>query len=590
MPMGRDNIISKQWPAYSFIVIALVGLYLSGIFNTLDLRFLDAQFSWLGRQQEEAKSGEITLVGIDEATFRKFREPLALWHPYFAKFLYAMQQGKAKAVVIDIVLPDRSFEFLAPGYDRQLLQAIRAVKGDYPLIIAQTIDETGELRPVFPPIISFAGKESVAVPLVKPDTDGYVRWFYPEYSTPATKLPTLVGALAKQLDMPAGTGIIDFSSGDPVDYISLAQVATWYDNADYHELEKSFKDRVVFIGAILPFEDRHQLPVGLAAWEPGNTVLPGVLIHAQAYRSLLHDGLIQPAPLWVVIALIVIASLAWWLRYPFLTSVIVLVVISSAAGIVAFFLLLQQIYLPVFSIVLSLWLAWLARQVLKARDTAREKQRLRNSFGGYVSPNVMQEIIKGKIHPNMQGERRRACILFSDIRNFTSRSENQDPEEIIQLLNRYFDEMTRIIHQHGGTVDKFIGDGLMAFFGAPNQEVSPTGDAFSASKEMFSGLDSLNATFIKQGYEPVNIGVGLHVGDVVVGHVGSNTRHEYTVIGDTVNAASRLEGLTKQLGYPLLVSDEVAKELDLPDSLMPLGVHAVKGRADMEVYGWKPVG
>jgi class 3 adenylate cyclase len=170
----------------------------------------------------------------------------------------------------------------------------------------------------------------------------------------------------------------------------------------------------------------------------------------------------------------------------------------------------------------------------------RERRRLRQVFSGYVSPAILREIVDGRLQSGLEGHRVNLCVLFSDIRGFTTLSENLEPEEVIALLNRYFSRMTEAIHAHGGTLDKFIGDGIMSFYGAPS-----------------------------------------------VGYMGSEARHEYTAIGDTVNTASRIEGITKGSGYALLVSQTVMDQLGSPDGFEFLGDKPLKGRAPMAVYGWR---
>src|SRR2546421_10597383 len=160
------------------------------------------------------------------------------------------------------------------------------------------------------------------------------------------------------------------------------------------------------------------------------------------------------------------------------------------------------------------------------------------------------------------------------------------PEALIEMLNRYFSEMTQSVHAQGGTVDKFIGDGMMCFFGAPQPLERPAMSAVAAARDMLSRLDRLNAAFKEQGIDPIAIGIGLHVGEAVVGHVGSDDRHEYTVIGDAVNTASRIEGLTKNLGHALGISKDVWGESAERDNFTPLGEHPVKGRRSVEVYGY----
>src|SRR5919201_1530358 len=146
--------------------------------------------------------------------------------------------------------------------------------------------------------------------------------------------------------------------------------------------------------------------------------------------------------------------------------------------------------------------------------------------------------------------------------------------------------MNQCLHHQGGTVDKFIGDGMMCFFGAPQPLARPANHAVAAAREMLERLERLNAAFVEQGLEPISIGIGLHIGEVVVGHVGSDDRNEYTVIGDAVNTASRIEGLTKKLGHALVISRNAFEELDERQNFAPLGEHPVKGRSSVEVYGY----
>jgi class 3 adenylate cyclase len=209
-------------------------------------------------------------------------------------------------------------------------------------------------------------------------------------------------------------------------------------------------------------------------------------------------------------------------------------------------------------------------------------------FGGYVSPSVLQEILAGRLNPELAGERVNLCVLFSDIRGFTTLSEGRDPEYVIGLLNRYFEQMAPPIHAHGGAVISYMGDGIMAHFGHPAALDNPCLAAFEASKDMLEALKALNREFEAEGLPVLKIGIGLHMGPAVVGHIGSRERHEYTAIGDTVNVASRVEGLTKEAGVPLLVTAAVAALL--PDSLglVPMGEKPIKGRSAMAVFGWTP--
>lgn len=576
-----------HWPAYLALVAAAVSLRLLGTFESLDHRILDLQFRVLRDWYPRAVTPDVVLVGIDEQTFRAFREPLALWHPHLGQFLRAMAQAKPRLVGLDLVLPDRSYDFLKPGYDRPLLEGLLQLRQVAPVVLAQTVEADGRLRPLFAPIVSMAGAGNVGVALVRVDRDGIVRRLMPAVPSNESPLPTLVGRMAERLRLAAGAGYIDYSLGEPFAYVALEQVVDWYGAGDSAALERRFAGRIVLVGSVLPFEDRHRVPVALAHWEQANTRVPGALIHAQALRTLMHGGAIRPetAPAWT---LVLLATLLYWLGRGPLPGAAGVLAFGGLAAIGSTALLYTGRWLPIAGASAVALAAFLGRTGMEALYAAAERRRLRESFGRYVSPGVLREILAGRLKPGVGGERRRVCVLFSDIRDFTGRSEREPPERILALLNRYFEEMTAAVHAHNGTVDKFIGDGLMAFFGAPNPSAAPAADAFRAARTMLDKLRNLNEALAREGIAPVQIGIGLHAGEAIIGHVGSRERHEYTAIGDTVNIAARLEGLTKEAGFPIICTQSVAGALGPAAGLAALGERPVKGHSPVTVFGWRP--
>ena len=217
----------------------------------------------------------------------------------------------------------------------------------------------------------------------------------------------------------------------------------------------------------------------------------------------------------------------------------------------------------------------------------QKRHWLRDTFGSYVSQEVLHEIMAGNIESGLDGTRVRLCILYADIHNFSARSESRPPQEVVALLNDYFSEMTVAIHQHKGTVDKFIGDGVMAFFGAPQVLECPEQNALEAAQEMLLRLRLVNARLQEQGIDPIEIGIALHVGEVVSGNIGSKSRHEYTVIGDAVSLTARLEGLCKTLGYPVVCTAAVAKAVERSGGLHDCGAQTVEDET-LQVFGWNP--
>jgi class 3 adenylate cyclase len=246
------------------------------------------------------------------------------------------------------------------------------------------------------------------------------------------------------------------------------------------------------------------------------------------------------------------------------------------------------LYLPTGSLLAVAVLAFAARMGWESMRHYREKQLLRSAFAGHVSPQVLRAILRGRLQPDADGERCRVTILFADIRGFTSRSEKSTPEQMIELLNRYYAEVSAAIHNHGGAIDKFIGDGLMATFGVPQPLPAAERNALEAAQDMLVRLARLNGELQAQGVEPLEIGIGIHSGEVLAGYVGTRRRRDFTVIGDPVNTASRLEAMSKTLAYPVICSNEVAAAVGFAGGMVDLGLQPVKGRADVHVWGWRP--
>jgi len=189
----------------------------------------------------------------------------------------------------------------------------------------------------------------------------------------------------------------------------------------------------------------------------------------------------------------------------------------------------------------------------------KDRDFIRNTFGKYVSKQVAEAILNGRLE--LGGERKRATVLISDVRNFTALSEKLPPEEVVDFLNEYFSEMVSVVTKYEGTLDKFIGDALLAVFGAPIAHQDDARRAVFAALEMQEKLKEFNKKRVKKGKNEIRIGVAVHTGNLVAGNIGSEVRMEYTVIGDTVNLTSRLEPLNKQFGTKILISESTYSEV-----------------------------
>ncbi|MEZ4226346.1 MAG: adenylate/guanylate cyclase domain-containing protein [Polyangiaceae bacterium] len=247
----------------------------------------------------------------------------------------------------------------------------------------------------------------------------------------------------------------------------------------------------------------------------------------------------------------------------------------------------NRVVMLLFTAAVVAGIATIARRlVLRVLQEERDRARVTRLFGQYVSDEVRERILQSTAE--LRGEQKRVAVLFSDIRGFSSFSEHQPPAVVVERLNEYFDAMLVPIREHGGVVDKFIGDAIMAVFGGLLPTDNPAAAALAAARGMRESLAALNRRWAARDIAPFESGIGIHVGEVVQGPIGSAERKEFTVIGDTVNTASRVEGLTKELGCPILLSEAAVLELPEPQraELTPRGDSAVKGKQErVTLYG-----
>lgn len=553
-----------------------------------DSAVYDAQMRWMHKHAPTALAQDVVVIGLDESAFESIPEPYALWHHHLGELLNGVAQAQPAVVGLAIPLPVRSYDFLVKGMDEALIQGIQRLRAKVPLVVGQPMGLGKKLRPIAPELLAAFDPKAVASLALCEDSDGVVRHIGQDTCLNETSTAPFAQAMAKTLgrDAPAN-GLIDYTAGGDIEYIPVKTALDWIRQGGQEKLKARLQGHAVVIASLLPTETRYRLPIALTAWERGSRTVAGDVVQVQALRSLLGHGFIEHVAPPLALLLACIAALLWFGRNSWLKlAVLLLAVCATLVGTT--FALWHGVSVSSGTILGILLLTFLARLGWDSIRHYRERQLLRTAFTGHVSPQVMRAILNGKVQPDGDGERCKVTILFSDIRGFTTRSENSTPEAMIALLNRYYAEASAAIHGQGGAIDKFIGDGLMATFGVPQALETPEKNAMEAAQNMLVRITRLNTELAAQGLAPIEIGIGIHSGEVLAGYVGSRKRRDFTVIGDPVNTASRLESMTKTVGFPIVCSHEIATAVGFAGGLVDLGDQSVKGRSALHVWGWNP--
>ena len=318
---------------------------------------------------------------------------------------------------------------------------------------------------------------------------------------------------------------------------------------------------------------------------PFDSILPGVEIHATAAANTLENRFILHNSSTILAEKTLLFSL------PLLLALLLGLAPTASVGFLATsglstlylaanYLLFSRylIDLSLLSPLMALGLTTIGSEIYRSLVVDRKGRYMKKAFSNYVSADLVAQIMKNPDSLKLGGEKREISILFSDIRGFTSLSEKLSPEDLVQVLNEYLNPMTLIVLEEKGTLDKYIGDAVMAIYNAPLDVAGHADHACRSALKMMAKLDELNRSFIERGIQAIDIGIGVNTGDAVVGNMGAAMRFDYTAIGDNVNLASRLEGLNKMYGTHIIVSlsTKLLAGSDLP--FREIDLVAVKGK------------
>jgi len=342
-----------------------------------------------------------------------------------------------------------------------------------------------------------------------------------------------------------------------------------------------FQDMIVLIGA--GYEDNtdaYRTPFYSSRFDYAMT--PGVEIHANALSTILSGKTIQFLSVTQSFFVILFSCLILLLverRFNIMTSGIVLIIFCSGYLILSFIIFEKKdLALPIVPFLLGLILAYILMAIYRSLTEGRQKRWIKNAFQMYLSPEFVNILLKKPDLLFLGGVEQELTILFSDLQGFTTLSEGMLPAELVALLNEYLDGMTRILLAHGGTLDKYEGDAIMAFWGAPVEQPDHAIMAVKAAVEMSKFSENLSRKFQEEGRPSIKTRIGINTGKAIVGNIGSERRFNYTIIGDEVNLASRLEGANKQYGTYLMISHATSVLLKDSFPVRELDMLRVKGK------------
>jgi adenylate cyclase len=584
------------------VSVAVTALSRTGILAGWETRAVDA-FLFL---RERVPAPEIVLVVIDDDAFAALGQRQPLPRRYLADLADFLLRSGARVVAFDLVVTAPS----QPEDDQALVATARRWAAERPgaLVFASlAVPEAGTraytlLPPFSPELTALLGFANAPV-----GADGVVRRFTPAVTAsgggriPALSLAALagstglgagelvarLGAARATIPLPvrdehgrlarAETSLAQLG-GIPwrIDYTGPPGAFTSFPSEPLVALARSgttpdadnpFRDRIVLVGAtFLESRDSFPTPTGL---------MSGVEIQANMVNTLLARRTLLPPPWYLNLALLTavcvsISLLSLWLRPAWLA----LVALGLVAALVA---ASYEAYTRG-----GYWLDFLAPLLgtlayLQGAHWLR-RRRLRSAFGQYVSPQVMDQVLRQG--SSLGGEVRRVTVLMSDLRGFTTISENLPPEVVSAMMNEYFTAMVDVILAHRGLVQDFIGDAIMAVYGAPLDDPEHCWHAARSGVGMHAALESLNRAWEADGRGPLAMGVAVHTGPVFAGTLGAPRKKKYAVLGDTVNLTSRMEGLNRDLGTGILISGAALAVLRDRVVVRDRGRVAVKGRRE----------
>jgi len=630
MPARYQTVSGLKWLLAALVLSLLLveGVYRFSPLVTAEHLYADLWHRFSGVRYTPQ---HVALVAVDDQSLAQFSEdPLVFWTPLFARACETMQQAGVSLIGVDFLFTITPEKWIAKlklkdteglkNYD----QAFRKMLGTGKIVLVGSLvrghegDPDSLLLPHQDYLLSLPDFDLVShigYANLKTDEDGRIRRYEmapvaklaPEMAegAPRLALGALLAVQARGLRANAGTWnlagrTISANHSARVSYagppgtipkISFSRLLD--ENAAQDPAVQALHGKVVIVGGdFIGMNDVHDTPYSGSLSGAGGVLMTGPEIQANIAETLLSGTVTAPVSdgvRWGMSLLLIALTLMLYRNLSPWSGLGILVAASAVTLLLAWGLFRWFQLFPAAHLQLGLLTAYTLSYGGRLTREEREKRFIRSVFQRYVADNVVDTLLASGKMPDLGGEKTTITVLFSDIRNFTTISEKLDAHEVVEFLNRYFERVCAIILTEGGTIDKFIGDAVMVQFGAPVPYPDHAARALRAALAMRDAAadfrDWMSQRFADRDLPPFNIGIGIHTGDAIAGNIGSSKRMEYTVIGDTVNLASRLEGACKTLGCVIVASSDT---LNAAGVAVNTGLHDViyvKGReTPVEVF------
>lgn len=628
------------------IALTQIPVFRLGVVQRLELSTIDYRFHFRGTIAAVKDSPHVVIVEISEDAFRSLPERFPWPRSYYARLLRNLKAAGASAVGIDLLFS--SPDSYSPANDSAMAAAIRetgiavlAGKREADNESYRLTSGSEDFGNVFYYVNPYMGLVNI-----RNDVDGVYRtyntMFVVDSADTEVRIPTLAFAVLNKamqrlpFDVPAplrdgfmyagrtiprydaGSFLINYAGPNgtfphikfqdvlddetltTLDEKKLGEEINTFSDPSYGYLsDGTFKDKIVLVGVTVPeYKDLFPVPLARGAQKRDN-LMYGVEIHANVIESILRNSFLRMespfveaiATMLLVLVTFIVTSLSRDLKTRYHLLVGLLGVLFTLAEIViivggALFVFVEFNYvISVVSAVLAVLGGYVMSTSYHLVSERKERMLIKSMFSTYVNPSLVDELVAHPERLVLGGRREELTVLFSDIEGFTAMSEHLSPESLVGILNEYFSVMSALIFQNDGTLDKYEGDAVMAFWGAPLPQKDHALRACTTALQMQQSLVQLNAEWTKLGRLPLRVRIGLNTGEMVVGNMGAVGKFAYTVIGDSVNLASRLEGANREYGTGIMVSHRTFELVSDRIFGRELDRIAVKGRREpVQVY------